>query len=644
MCGFVGYLSPREDSSLKNDLTAANARLSHRGPDGTGIFFDDDAGVGLAHRRLSVIDLSEAGRQPMTDETGRIVIVYNGEVYNFKSIRKTLIASGRRFHSDSDTEVVLKAYQKWGVEAFQRFVGMFALAIWDGPEKQLVLARDRMGLKPLYYRIDGDRLFFASELKALMAFRSLELRIDPEAIPLFLHYQYIPGPRTVFERTCKLLPGHLLTCRHGVFQTRAWWRIPLPCASSGPNYTSERDAVDGLDELLTQAVSDRLISDVPLGALLSGGIDSSIVVALMQKQKSSPVETFSVGFNEAEYNEAPWAARIARYLGTRHTELYVTPAEALALVPRLADIFDEPFADPSAIATTLVCRLARSRLTVALSGDGGDELLAGYVRYAATDTVARSIGRLPALLRRVLARGLETVPRSWVAAWALPVQENFPQRFAVANFQDKWQKLIRQLWAEDLSSMYRASICLWSEPEIADLTGCPLPQSAFEAIFRQTDGWPVLDRLMRVDQETYLPDAMLTKVDRASMSESLEVRVPLLDHRVVEFLNTLSCRLKSRQGRGKILLRKLLEKYLPRGFFDRPKMGFAVPVDRWLRGPLKPLLTDYLSAERLRKEGLFDIGCVTRKIDEHLSGRTNHQYRLWALLMWQMWRDRWTSV
>ena len=641
MCGFVGYCSVKDHHRLKEDLPGAAATLSHRGPDDAGVYCDDDAGVGLAHRRLSIIDLSTAGHQPMEDEVGRVWIVYNGEVYNFRSIRETLAGLGHRFRGGSDTEVILKAYRQWGIDCLHRFVGMFALALWDAGKKILFLARDRLGVKPLYYHIDGERFLFASELKALAAFKSVDFQIDPEALPLFLHYQYIPAPRTVYRNTYKLLPGHLLIFKENACEAHCWWQIPDVDDPRETPPDTEGEAIERLDALLSQAVSDRLTSDVPLGGLLSGGIDSSTVVSIMQKIKASPVETFSIGFQEGEYNEAPWASKIAEYLGTNHTELYVTPKEALEVVPRLPDIYDEPFADSSAIPTTLVCQLARSRLTVALSGDGGDEQFAGYVRYGATEAMARSFGRLPAPIRRAAGKVLGALPASWIARGYHPIRGHLPQRFIVVNFEDKWRKLVRQLDRTSLSDLYRMTICLWSEDEIAQLTGQKLPQSHYESLFKKTAGWPALDRLMRVDQGTYLSDAMLTKVDRASMSVSLEVRVPLLDHRVVEYTSALPAALKYRNGSGKILLRKLLARYLPPAMFERPKMGFGVPVDRWLRGALKPLLTDYLSSERLQREGVFDAGNIERKVQEHLTGRANHEYRLWTLLMWEMWRERW---
>jgi len=606
-----------------------------------GPFFDEKAGVGLGHRRLSVIDLSAAGRQPMASDDGEVHIVYNGEVYNFRKIRNTLKGYGHHFHTETDTEVILKAYIQWGIDCLHEFVGMFALALWDSRKQCVFLARDRLGIKPLYYYFRGGTLLFASELKALMAFRDFKRDIDPDAIPLFLHYQYIPAPGTIFKNTYKLLPGHYLMYNGNELSSHKYWILPDMLEHGGRLSSSEDERVEELHDLVTRAVSERLVSDVPLGALLSGGIDSSVVVALMQKVNTSPVRTFSIGFREPGYNEAPWAARVARHLGTDHTELYVTSREAMDVIPRLPEIYDEPFADSSAIPTFLVCELARSRVTVGLSGDGGDEQFAGYVRYWTTQAMANGFQRLPGSMKKALVLLLAGIPSPWVERCYLPWRQLLPQRFRVANFPDKWQKFLTMLRHTQALELYRMTICLWPEDELIRLTGRQLSQGMYEEAFRETEGWPLLSQLMRVDQRTYLPDAMLTKVDRASMAVSLEVRVPLLDHRVVEYTSKLPDSLKYRNGTGKYLLKKLLARYLPTELFERPKMGFGVPIDRWLRNDLKPLLVDYLSSERLRKEGLFDQVVVEQKIREHLSGHANHQYRLWSLLMWEMWRERW---
>ena len=643
MCGIVGFRSRDNFPILRETLPEACERLAHRGPDDSGLFIDEPAGVGLAHRRLSIIDLSSAGHQPMKSDDGKVLISYNGEIYNFKEIGKTLETLGHTFHSTTDTEVVLKAYLQWGMECLEKFIGMFAFAIWDGRSQVLFLARDRLGIKPLYYHFirNRDTLLFASELKALMAFGGFSKEVAPDSIPLFLHYQYIPAPGTIFKDTYKLLPGHFLTYNGDEVKTKEYWRLPDPPINETSLELNEEDCLQRLDDLLTTAVSDRLISDVPLGALLSGGIDSSVVVALMQKVNSTPSRTFSIGFKEQGYNEAPWAAKVAQHLNTEHTELYVSVKDALDVILQLPEFYDEPFADASAIPTYLVSHLTRQQVTVALSGDGGDEQFCGYVRYWTTKSMAAGFHRLPLALKKAIAKILGFIPASWVESCYLPLHNFLPQRLRMANFPDKWQKLLKLMEQTRISELYRMTICLWSESEVSSITGRVLPHSRFEEVFSETADWPLLSRLMKVDQKTYLPDGMLTKVDRASMANSLEMRVPLLDHRVVEFTAGLPEHFQYRNGTGKYLLKKLLARYLPVGLFERPKMGFGVPIDHWLRYELKDLLLDYLSAERLYKEGLFNSKFVEKKIKEHLCGQVNHQYRLWPLLMWEIWRERW---
>ena len=644
MCGIVGFKTSEAFKPLAADLPKASATLSHRGPDDSGIFLDQRSGVGLAHRRLSVIDLSPSARQPMGTEDGRVWITYNGEVYNFKEIRKTLIGLGHTFKSRSDTEVVLKAYLQWGPEAFRKFVGMFALAIWDGINSVLVLARDRIGIKPLYYHLRNGTLLFSSELKSMMAFKGFKKDLDLDAITMFLHYQYVPAPRTIFRHTYKLLPGHWAIFDSHRFSISSYWDPIVEVREKNNSPASEEEALENLEVLLDKSVSDHLVSDVPLGALLSGGIDSSLVVSFMQKVSSSPVQTFSIGFKEKEYDEASWASRVARYLGTDHLELYVRPKEAMDVIPMLPEIYDEPFADSSAVSTSLVCKLARSHVKVAMSGDGGDEQFCGYVRYWATDSLFSSpFHRLPSSTRAVLAGILEKVPLSLATRCYGAVSKYLPGGVRFANFTDKWQKLLALTKQDNLTDYYRACICIWTEREIKDLIGHSLERSLFETSFEGNPSFSILSRLMEVDKKTYLPDCMLTKVDRASMAVGLEVRVPLLDHRIVEFSSKLPDSLKYRNGSGKYLLRKLLARYVPRELFERPKMGFGVPIGRWLRTELRELLLDYLSPDHLRREGLFNVELVKEKVREHLSGRCNHQYRLWALVMWEMWRERWLN-
>ncbi|MBW2739766.1 MAG: asparagine synthase (glutamine-hydrolyzing), partial [Deltaproteobacteria bacterium] len=547
-------MSAKYFRELSENLSEASSCLSHRGPNDSGFFYDNEMGIGLAHRRLSIIDLSSAGHQPMTSDD--VSIVYNGEIYNFKNIRKTLEEYGHKFKSNTDTEVVLKSYLQWGVDCLEKFIGMFAFAIWDGRKRRLFLARDRIGIKPLYYHFSEGTFLFASELKAFMAFGMFNKDIDPDSIPLFLHYLYIPAPRTIFKNTFKLLPGHSLTYENNTIKTHKYWQHPEMKGEISDSAFNEEEKLQQLDDLLTQAVSDRMISDVPLGALLSGGIDSSIVVALMQKVNSSPVRTFSIGFKEKAYNEANWAAKVARHLGTDHTELYVTPKEAIEVVPMLPRMYDEPFADSSAIPTFLVSKLTRSHVTVALSGDGGDEQFSGYVRYWSTKSAVKGLRYIPVPVRRFISDFLKSIPLNWIEASYLPLRDFLPQPFRVANFPDKWQKLTGMISQTLISELYRMTICCWSKEELLLLIGKQVPESQFENTFKETEGRQTISRLMRVDQKTYLPDAMLTKVDRASMAASLEIRVPLLDHRVMEYAASLPENLKYRNGTGKYILKK----------------------------------------------------------------------------------------
>jgi asparagine synthase (glutamine-hydrolysing) len=476
LCGIVGYYSNRDAISFKDSLSHAINALTHRGPDDSGLFFDEDYGVGLGHRRLSVIDLSPAGHQPMASDDGNTVIAFNGEVYNFSALKKELTGLGHHFKGSSDTEVVLKAYIQWGVECLEKFTGMFAFAIWDKTSQKLFIARDRLGIKPIYYFIKGKTLIFGSELKALVAFSGFQRILDPDAFLLYLHYQYVPAPRTIFKNTFKLEPGHFLIYNGKELTKKQWWKLPGNGNEAlASNQLTENEALSQLDDLLTQAVSDRLISDVPLGALLSGGIDSSIVVALMQKVNRSRVRTFSIGFEEKGYNEAPWARKIANHLGTDHTELYVSSQDALQVITHLPEIYDEPFADSSSIPTYLVSKLTRAQVTVALSGDGGDEQFAGYVRYWMTDAMSRQMNRLPRASRKRIGNILGRFPYQPSPLFMKRVRTHLPQRIKVENFSDKWQKLIDQLSHTELSELYRATVAIWSKDAIFKLTGGRVP-------------------------------------------------------------------------------------------------------------------------------------------------------------------------
>ncbi len=618
-------------------LSTASLRINHRGPDDAGLFEDAAEGIGLAHRRLSVIDLSSNARQPMSNDTGTLILVYNGEIYNFQQLKKSLIELGYGFKSASDTEVVLKAYEEWGVACFDKFVGMFALALWDAQNRRLVLARDRLGIKPLYYYAARKLFIFGSELKAIASFKQFSPHIDSEALSLYLHYQYVVAPRTIFKDTFKLLPGHFCIVSDQQITMDRYWDLPDP--QQQPNTIDEKTALDRLDDLLTQSVSDRMISDVPLGVLLSGGIDSSLVAALMQKVSATPIQTFTVGFEEPEFDESPWAAKTADFLNTDHHRFLVTSEDTRDVIPRVPDVYDEPFADISAIPTILVSKLARSKVTVALSGDGGDEQFSGYVRYWMTLSLNRLVRYLPTPVGYIAGK----IPPGMLFRLYRPWIGFLPQRFRIDNFYDKWEKFVNLSGRRELKELYRMTVCVWTPAEIEHLTGHTVPVSQYEHEFDENGHASFLSQMMRVDMKTYLPDAMLTKVDRASMASSLEVRVPLLDHRVVEYTMQLNDNLKYRDGTGKYLLKKLLERYLPSELFIRPKMGFGVPMGRWFQKELKSFLLDYLSPDRLRRSGWLNPMYVEQKIDEHMSGRVNHQYRLWSLLVWEMWAERWLT-
>ena len=640
MCGIAGFLNISEFDVCKRDLREAATRLSHRGPDDAGFFYDDSAGIGLAHRRLSIIDLSDAAHQPFSSADKRVQLVFNGEIYNFKKIRKELMSLGHRFRSDSDTEVILHAYLEWGISSIEKLSGMFAIALWDANLHQLFLARDRLGIKPLYYYQNNDVLLFASELKALQAFKLFEREVDTQSLSLYLHYQYVPTPYSIFKNCRKLEPGCILQYNEQGLRIAPYWEHPHIVGPHDP-IVNEATAVESLDQALTRSVQEHLISDVPLGALLSGGVDSSLIVALMQKVSTSPVKTFTIGFDNKQYDESPWARQIAEHLGTEHQEIITTPRETLEIIPSLPEIYDEPFGDSSAVPTCLISRLIRSQVKVALSGDGGDEQFAGYVRYWSTNSLVKWLERIPVFLEKNVHRCIQKVPSNWVEKCYLPAMKMLPQRFQTNNFLKHWHNIGALSPDSSIADIYRLFISLWSKVEIQSLINHDLPHSRYDDLFEITQHLPLFSRLMAVDQLTYLPDAMLTKTDRASMSVGLEIRVPFLDHNIVALSTKMDEKLKYQQGKGKYILRQLLSKYLPQSLFERPKKGFSLPLGQWFRSDLKELLNDYLSPSTIKKEGLFNAELVEQKILEHNSGRFNHQHQLWILLMWEMWRERW---
>jgi asparagine synthase (glutamine-hydrolysing) len=643
MCGFAGFQGGALSRGAEIVLQAMGNALVHRGPDDGGTWWDGVAGIGLAHRRLSILDLSPAGHQPMASPCGRFVVAYNGEIYNHADLRVELQAAGAGFdwRGHSDTETLLAALRYWGVEgALQRLNGMFAFALWDAAERTLFLARDRMGEKPLYYGRSGETFLFGSELKALAKHPAWRGEIDCDALALFMRHNYVPAPWSIYRGIYKLPPAHYLAVRDGgrtVGAPQCYWNLPAVAERGVRGGTDAPEGLaDELDTLLRDAVARRMMADVPLGAFLSGGYDSTTVVALMQAQSARPVRTFTIGFHEAGYDEAQHAKAVAGHLGTDHTELYVTPAEALAVIPKLPAIYDEPFADSSQIPTFLVSQLARRHVTVALSGDGGDELFCGYNRYVLGQRIWQKLRLLPVPVRRAVAALLRM---SQGRALDALQRRALPARLRLPNLVDRLPKLAEVLEHRDGADFYRSLVSHWKQPDRLVL-GAREPQT----ILSDPESLPELpglrERMMLLDMLTYLPDDILTKVDRASMAVSLEARVPLLDHRLVEFAWRVPTDLKYRGGQGKWLLRQVLYRYVPRSLMERPKMGFGVPIDDWLRGPLRDWGEALLDEKRLREEGFFDPAPIRRLWSAHQAGTRRWHYYLWDVLMFQAWREQ----
>lgn len=645
MCGFCGILTaspgPFSDrGGMEAAVRRMNDTIAHRGPDGDGVWVDEAAGVALAHRRLAIVDLSPLGRQPMESADGRWVIAYNGEIYNFQDLRAELEAAGHRFRGHSDTEVLVEGVAAWGVEATaRRLVGIFALALWDRRERALHLARDQMGVKPLYWARFGGTVLFGSQPKALRAHPAFRADIDRDALASYLRFAYVPAPHTIYAGVHKLEPGCILTiCQDAEPVRTVYWSLEAAVRAgvSDRLSLSDEEAADRLEALLSDAVGRQMMADVPLGAFLSGGVDSSTVVALMQAQSARPVRTFTIGFREAGYDESADARAVARHLGTDHTELTVEPGDALAAIPAMADWYDEPFADSSQVPTFLVSQLTRRSVTVALSGDGGDELFAGYRRYFLGARLWRGLAPLPAGLRGAAAGLIRTVPP---ARWDALLGRVPGLRMA----GDKMHKLAGILGCADADAVYRALVSQWPDPaQVAP--GGHEPRGLLWAADPAALLPDFTERMQYLDAATYLPDDILAKVDRASMAVALEARVPLLDHRVVEFAWRLPLHQKIRDGQGKHLLRRVLYRHVPKELIERPKMGFSVPIAEWLRGPLRPWAEELLDERRLRAGGLLDAGIVRTAWAEHLSGRRNWQHRLWAVLMFQAWKARWDTA
>lgn len=652
MCGFVGVLggSPAHGAAGDEAMLRKMAdAIAHRGPDDEGFWFAREQGVALAHRRLAIVDISAAGHQPMASVSARFMLVYNGEVYNHMALRAALAAEGcvPPWRGHSDTETLLAGFEHWGIEGtVGRAIGMFAFAVWDQREGTLTLGRDRLGEKPLYYGWQGQGagavFLFGSELKALRAHPAFENRIDRGALTLLLRHNYIPAPHAIYAGISKLPAGTLLTLApdRPTPRLHTYWSgaAVAEAGVADPFGGTPEQAVDQLETLLKDAVRQQMMADVPLGAFLSGGVDSSTVVALMQAQSARPIKTFTIGFNEAAFNEAEHALAVARHLGTEHTELYVSAAEALAVVPRLPQLYDEPFSDSSQVPTFLVSQLARSAVTVSLSGDAGDELFCGYNRYQMTAGLWGKLGAVPAPLRRVLAKGLTAVPTAAWDALGRTLSPLLPAGARQAHFGDKVHKGAGVLPSASVDALYLGLLSHWADPA-AMVVGGSEPATALNGMAPPLAGLDDVQRMMALDMLTYLPDDILVKVDRAAMGVSLEGRVPFLDHRVVEFAWRLPQSLKLRDGQTKWALRQVLYRHVPRALIERPKMGFGVPVGEWLRGPMRDWAEALLEPARLRREGYFQVEAVRATWEDHLSGRRNWQYQLWTILMFQAWLE-----
>ncbi len=644
MCGIAGFIKRGVAGSSQAVLRAMTDALVHRGPDASGYWYEEGCGVGLGHRRLSILDLSESGQQPMQSHSGRYTIVFNGEVYNFERLRKTLVAHGHVFRSHSDTEVILAAFDQWGIDAsLPKFIGMFAFAVWDAQERQLVLARDRLGKKPLYYGFVGGGFVFGSELRALLEFPGWQPTVNRPALTLYMRHNCVPAPWSIYEGVNKLPAAHIV--RVGVrsdgpcqLSLDSYWSAAQQQASaiSAPFRGSLEEATDELDGLLGDAVGLRMVSDVALGAFLSGGIDSSLIVSLMQAQAKAPVRTFTIGFNERGYDEAAQAKAVVRHLGTDHTELYVSPGDALAVIPKLPGIYDEPFSDSSQIPTYLVCQMARRNVTVALSGDGGDEGFCGYNRYVWWRKIWGKTSHLPQWLLQLSARGIQSISAETLDKVMTAIYPLLPQSLRVSAPGDRLHRLAAVLAIHDPQALYRQLVSHWSAPQQVVLNA-EEPTTILNETVQLDGNDDFLNRMMLLDTLTYLPDDILTKVDRASMAVGLEVRAPLLDHRVIEFAWSLPLEMKLRGRNGKAVLKNLLYRYMPRELVDRPKTGFGVPLDYWLRGPLRDWAESLLAPERLRREGYFAVEPIQKAWREHLSGKRQWHYHIWDVLMFQAW-------
>jgi asparagine synthase (glutamine-hydrolysing) len=641
MCGITGYYARNcEPEAWLRDLPAAVRSLRQRGPDDRGTWVRSGRGVAFGHTRLSILDLSDLGRQPMVSDDGDFVMVFNGEIYNFAEIRAELEKCGHLFRSSGDSEVVLAALRHWGMAAVERFVGMFAIALWRESERRLWLIRDRLGVKPLYYAWDGRVLWFGSELKALRAFRAWRAEIDRAALGEYFQFGYVSAPRSIYRQVCKLLPGHWLELGDsGEPVTRCYWSMLVPREALT---ASESELEEQLEAMLIDAFRYRMVADVPVGVFLSGGLDSSLVTAVLQRHSGQAVRTFTVGFTEPGFDESRWAWQVASHLGTRHTEHVLSASEMAKILTRWADLFDEPFGDPSGVPTFLVSRLARESVKVALSADGGDELFSGYQHYGVMLARERMLARMPRPARNALSQAMQFLPTRSLQGLVDRLPAPAPLRHSARRaLVDRVEKLRAVFPAADPATIYDVGMSFWMPAENAQLLGAPVPSRPV------LNGHPrsFADHMSCCDLRHYLPDDILTKVDRTTMAVGLEGREPLLDHRLVEFALRLPLGLRRGPLGTKHLLRRILYRYVPRAILERPKQGFGVPMSRWLRGELAPLLDAYLAPGRVRDAGILNPCVVDRALGNFRNGGPRRDrldvQKVWLLLAFEMWREKW---
>ena len=641
MCGIVGVWNLKEKQIVDEGLiTKLRNTLTHRGPDDVGVYVDGKYGLAFGHQRLSIIDLAPSGHQPMSNDDGTLWITYNGEIYNYQELRKILIEKGHRFKSTSDTEVILRSYEEWGPEMVHRFRGMFALAIWDRTKEKLILFRDRVGVKPLYYYIQDNLFLFGSELKAFHKHPEFVKEIDPDALALFFRFGYIPGPHSIFKHTYKVKPGHYLeiTRDRKVKETKYWDVIDY--YFQPPLEKSEEEIETEFEKILIESFQYRMVSDVPVGVFLSGGVDSSLVTALLQKNSPKPLKTFTIGFYEKKCDEAPWAKKIAHHLGTDHQELYLSIKEVPEILSRFPELYDEPFGDSSGIPTYLVSRFAKEHVKVALSADGGDELFCGYDKYKKIEEFYTNINRVPGIISSLLPHLLLFFSPALAERIYRVFSPPLPKRLYI---QDKFSKLKDVLKArKNFSQVFQTMNSYWNSDDISKLIITPYnSRSSYFDEFEKLSSLDLISQMQAVDFKTYLVDDILTKVDRATMAVGLEGRDPFLDQHIIEYAARLPIEYKYRNKETKYILRKILYKYVPRNLIERPKRGFSIPIQEWFRGDLSGFLQEYLGREKIKKQGILNPFHVNGHVKRYLEGKSDNIHQLWLLLVFEMWYEKW---